>query len=81
MNEAELLDLVEREVEARQPEQFRLNVNREGVRRDGSWWYVVVSPSSSEVRASDYNSIMVAVENAIEDAAHENVLLIPTLVE
>ena len=80
MNEGEILDLIEREVNARQPSNFRLSVDRRGVRHEGNWWYVVVQPDKSDIRASDYNALMTQVEDAIEDQTEDvNVLLVPAL--
>lgn len=79
MNEQEFLDLIEAELEPRQPQGYRLNLNRDAVRHDGNWWYVVVKPDRNSIRVSDYNSVLAAVEEAIEDATDVNVLLVPAL--
>ena len=79
MKENELLDLVTRQVEQHQPHSFHLDVVREGVRRDGNWWYIVVRPDRPDVRLSEYNQVLSVVEDEIEKETDESVLLVPAL--
>lgn len=79
MSETELLDIIEGRINRHQPSDYRLDVSRLGVRRDGDWWYVVVTPDKADVRSRDYNAIMSQVEEEIEQENHVKVLLVPTL--
>lgn len=79
MNDNELLNLVEQELNLRQPSAFHLSVMRDMVRRDGNWRYIVVRPDQPDVRLSDYSRVLSDVENAIEDDVDESVLLVPAL--
>ena len=79
MNDNELLNLVEQELNLRQPNAFHLSVIRDAVRHDGNWRYIVVQPDRPNVRLSDYSRVLSAVEDAIEDDVEESVLLVPAL--
>ncbi len=79
MSETETLDLVASYVGRHQPQDFRLEVSRAGVRREGEWWYIVVKPSPEDVRARDYRDVMEQVEDDLEANEHLKVLLLPTL--
>ena len=81
MNDGQLLDLIEKEIEAHQTKDFRLSVERNSIQRDGNWRYVVVKPDRTDIRASRYSEIMRTVEDIIEDETDENVLLVPALVD
>ena len=80
MKENELLDEIEKEIGARQPKDFRLDVVRRDVSKEGNWWYVVVKPDRP-IDVSRYNAIVREVKGVLEDEKHEKVLLIPALVD
>jgi hypothetical protein len=46
---------------------------------DGDWLYIVVVPSKSGVRASEYANYMSKVERELRAAGDDNVLLVPAL--
>lgn len=50
-----------------------------GNKLDEEWLYIVVEPSRSNVRASDYANFMSQVERELRAAGHEYVLLVPAL--
>ena len=76
-----LLSLIERYLEPNQPQDYRLVVSRQGVRREGNWLYVVVQPTGKDVRASDYNTRLEVTEEALERDERLKVLLVPILPE
>ena len=77
----DILDLVQANLNENQPRDFRVEVDREDVRQDGRWWYVVVRPSDPEVRSYEFNQVLRKVEEKIEDEQHLHVLLVPALVD
>jgi hypothetical protein len=77
MSETEVLDMVERYLKPYQPTDFHLDVEREGISRDGDWWYVVVTPSKPDIRAYDYDQIVSRAEDEIERDEGIKVLLVP----
>lgn len=81
MTQTQILDAVESKIEKYQPSDFRLLVQREGARHEGDWWYVVVTSSDPEARASAYTHAVSQVEDDIEEELGENVLLVPSLVD
>ncbi len=78
MSDQEVLDLVTSKINEQQPTNFRLNVYP-AIRRDNDWYYIAVSPDNSEIRVSDYNAVLVGVEDALKIESHINVLLVPNL--
>ncbi len=76
-----VLDLIERYLEPNQPQDYRLIVSRQNVRREGNWLYVVVQPTGKDVRASDYNTRLEVTEEALERDERLKVLLVPILPE
>lgn len=50
-----------------------------GDKLDGDWLYIVVVPSRSGVRASEYANYMSKVERELRAAGDDNVLLVPAL--
>ncbi len=79
MSENEVLDIVEDRLNHHQPQGYRFDVSRRGVRQDGGWWYIVVSSSKEDIRARDYTVVMAQVEDEIEQQNRIKVLLVPTL--
>ena len=81
MSAAQLLDAVEDALQRNQPEDYRIEMSREGVRNDGDWWYVVVHPTKPDVRASEYTRRLEQVENEIARSHGVDVLLVPTVTD
>lgn len=79
MSEDEVFTIVEQAVEANQPKKYHLNVLRGGMQNSGSWWYVIVLPDNSDIRAYDYSNRMAKIEHQIERQHNLNVLLVPNL--
>ena len=78
MSENEVLDAVEAHIRQHQPRNYHLNVLRNGVRRDGDWWYIVVQPDQTDVSVRDYAMVMEQVGSDLE-AENIKVLLVPAL--
>ena len=78
MSESEVLDTVEEYVNLHQPSAYHLNVVRQDVRHDGDWWYIVVKPSQTDIRAREYSDIMEQIEDQIKSQRGLKVLLVPT---
>ncbi len=79
MSENEVLDIVEDYFSQHQPREYHLNVLRQGVRRDGDWWYVAVQPTPPDVRAREYSDVMEQAEDTIKTQTNLKVLLLPVL--
>ncbi len=79
MSETEVLDKVEQYIRQRQPQEFQLNVVRQGVRHEGNWWYVVVQPVPPDISARTYQEVMEEAEEDMDQREHVNVLLLPNL--
>jgi hypothetical protein len=50
-----------------------------GEKLDDDWLYIVVVPSRSGVRASEYANYMSKVERELREQGADNVLLVPAL--
>ena len=79
MSDQDVLRLVTNKINANQPSKFRLTVFQGGIKHEGDWFYVAVSPDGSDIRVSDYNAVLVGVEDSIKNESQINVLLVPTL--
>ena len=55
---------------------FDLEVFEEGVRREGEWWYVPISPQKDNVRTFDYAPLLNEIEERFE-LEGTKLLLIP----
>ncbi len=53
----------------------------QGVRHEQDWWYISVRPSVEPERRYEYYEALADVENALEEAEHLTVLLLPTAPE
>jgi len=60
-------------------EQEGIYLKVTGHKLDGDWLYIVVVPSKSGVRASEYANYMSKVERELRAAGDDNVLLVPAL--
>ena len=74
-----LAALVQRYLEPHQASDYRLNVMADGVRQEDDWWYVVVQPDKSDVRAYDYAARLSEAEQDLQDKEHLNVLFVPVM--
>lgn len=79
MNENQVLDIIEDYFRGHQPRDYQLSVLRQGVTRDGDWWYVAVQPTPPDMRAREYSDMMEQAEDDIRAQANLKVLLLPTL--
>lgn len=79
MKESQVLDAIEHYFERHQPRDYHLHVLRQGVRREGDWWYVAVKPDRQDIRARDYSALMEQAEEELESQAQLKVLLLPVL--
>jgi len=58
-------------------QEFGLDVFESGIRQDGEWWYVPITPKNSLVSSFDYASKLHKVEEFFEKSLHTKLLLIP----
>ncbi|NCO43867.1 MAG: hypothetical protein COY42_12480 [Armatimonadetes bacterium CG_4_10_14_0_8_um_filter_66_14] len=72
----EIAQIVRVSLKQHQHNQWVIDVLEEGVRRDGSWWYVPVCPNTDH-RSSCYYDILSDVEGELQDKRGLDVLLIP----
>ncbi len=79
MSEEQVLDAIEHYFDHHQPTDYHLMVVRQGVRRDGDWWYVAVKPDRSDIRARDYSDLMDQAEEELEAQSNLKILLLPVL--
>jgi hypothetical protein len=79
MTENDVFSAVEKEVNANQPESFKLNVDRSGFRHEGNWWYILVQPDQAGIRAYEYDQALRRVEDNVEQHHNIQVLLVPVL--
>ena len=80
MNDNALLDLVEKEIAARDKNDgVRYHVNRSKVWREGNWSYIIVVPEPQDIWASEYAKFMSEVEESIEKQFGTRLLLVPDM--
>lgn len=80
MNDSDLLDLVEYEISLRQNGGGnKFHVQRNGVRHDGTWTFILVLPEPADMRAYKYTEFLDEVEEAVEKQANVKLLLVPAL--
>ncbi len=65
MSEKEIVEIVGRYLKDKHPDEQ-------------DWWYVSVRPSVEPERRYEYYEALADVENALEEAEHLTVLLLPT---
>jgi hypothetical protein len=63
----------------REAERDGIYLKVTGHKLDGDWLYIVVVPSKSGMRASEYANYMSKVERELRAAGDDNVLLVPAL--
>jgi hypothetical protein len=78
-NKKKIQSLVERYLEKHQPRYYHLASSK--VVRDGDYWYVLVEPDKSTIRAFDYSKRLADTEEDIRDNEKNapNLLLVPVL--
>ena len=78
-NKRTVRELVACNLKRHQPRKFALAAKE--VVRDGEYWYVLVQPDKSGVRAFDYNGNLADTEEDIRQHERQppNLLLIPVL--
>jgi hypothetical protein len=79
MTTGEVVNIVEKFLTPNQPQEFHLDVSSDGARYDSGWWYIVVRPSSDDIRSHQYYTILSKTEDDIEAAEHLKVLLVPAI--
>ena len=78
MNAHRLLDLVRPKLALIAPRGTLLNVVEDGVRQDGTWWYVPVRPVGKNVPPPDFLYPRYAtVEADLADEHELDVLIVP----
>lgn len=75
----QIIALANKYLEPHQPEDYRLVVIADGVKKDGDWWYVLVQPSREDIRSYDYYGRLAEAEIRLKDEENVNVLLVPVL--
>lgn len=73
----DIVNKVKRRLAEAEQEGVYLTVT--GEKLDGDWLYIVVVPSRSGVRASEYANYMSRIERELRAAGDDNVLLVPAL--
>ncbi|HEY8746413.1 MAG TPA: hypothetical protein VIM11_00455 [Tepidisphaeraceae bacterium] len=81
LTETEVVDLVRRYLQPHQPNDYRLDVLVDGIKKDDDWWYVLVRPSRDDVPPYDYYSRLAEAEVSMRDEEDLNILLVPVLPE
>lgn len=81
LSDNDVVVIVRRYLEPNQPQDYRLEVMPDGVKKDGDWWYVLVRPDRNDVRAYDYYDRLAESEVTLRDEEQLNVLLVPVLPE
>ena len=75
----QIVRLVQSCLDSRQPDNYRLQVVPEGVRKEDDWYYVVVQPSREDARSYEYYGLLTDAETELRDEKKKNVLLVPVL--
>ncbi len=78
MTESQIADVVRRHLAGGTFAGLGMSVLDDGVRQDGDWWYVPVTPSDSFTRTDQYYAVLGDLEQEIEDQDGLNILLVPT---
>jgi hypothetical protein len=79
-NADDIRRLVQRHLDARQPNGFRLTILARAIRQDADWWYVPVVPDREDVRSHEYAEALASVEDVLREEGL-NVLLVPGVTE
>jgi len=75
----QVVSLARKYLEPHQPQNYRLEVAEDGLKKDDDWWYVLVQPSRQDVRSYDYYGRLAEAEIDLKDSEKVNVLLVPVL--
>ena len=80
LTDAALLDLVEHEIALRQNgSSGQFHVQRNGIKHDGSWTYILVLPEPADMRAYKYSLFLDEIEEAVEKQTNIKLLLVPAM--
>jgi hypothetical protein len=74
-----ILDAVQENIQLNRPAEYDIVVHRDDFRREGEWWYIVVHPTRSDIRGTEYMHILEKVEDELKHELGVNVLLVPTI--
>jgi hypothetical protein len=73
----EIAEVVRRHVTNARFADAMLSVLDDGVRKDGKWWYVPVSPGREFARTDLYYAVLADLEQEIDEEEGLNILLVP----
>ena len=75
-----IIKLVQGALDRRQPRNYRVHLQPDGVLQDDGWYQVVVV-ADSDVRTYDFYDVLAETEAELQDQHHLNVLLVPAVGE
>ena len=72
-------EIVQKYLEPHQPQDYRLNVVPNGIKKNDDYYYVVVRPSRDDIRSYDFYAALAEAEIDLVDKENLNILLVPAM--
>ena len=74
-----IVALASKYLKKNEPPEYQLVIDADSIQEDDDWYYVVVTPSRTDIRSYDYSARLADAELDMQENEKVNVLLVPAL--